>query len=265
MRCRSLLLVLGVLVAVFAQAPPALAQEGDDHTDDLPPVEAPEGSVGIGDGIFLTGMVITPPDGGAPRTLDAEQAAAFTQAMLAQAYFGPQGIKKDPPADVPVYRVDLSGQFLTDSGVLTVYYADDGTTPYVAFNGLQIDPEPLDPPPEPVNWFMVPPLVKEAFNGTATLADTTGAASTTSTTTPPEGSSGADEDDDSSSGLLIAGAVVAAILLAAGGVWLLRRRRGADEPPEDEGDGGGTSEGGPDGGVDAAEAEEVTATVGPDD
>src|ERR687897_3380269 len=106
MRARSMFLWLGVaLTMLLALAQPAHAQE-DDHSDEeqpTTPITGPDGSIGIGDGIFLTGATITPVDGGEPRTLDAYQAAVFTQGFLAQAFFGPPDIKREPPADLPVY------------------------------------------------------------------------------------------------------------------------------------------------------------------
>ena len=253
MRARSRLAAIGLVMASLLHGPQALAQDADGHDDttsDTPTGTAPEGSVGIGDGIFLTGMVITPPDG-PPRTLDAEQAAAFTQAMLAQAYFGPPGIKKDPPADLPVSVVEISGQFLNDVGVLTVHYADDGTTPFVAFPGLVINPEPIDPPPAPEGWFMAPPLVRDAFNGTAELAQTDGAASTTTAPPVTEAAAASDDDSDSSALPIVAG-IAALVVLAGGAVWLVRRRRTDGDAPDD----------GPGDAYDAPE--EVSTTVTPD-
>jgi MYXO-CTERM domain-containing protein len=209
--------------------------------------------VAIGDGIFLTGAVITPLGEGEPRTLDAEQAGALAQTIIAQAFWGPAGIKQDPPPDLPVYRIELSGDFAGVVGVLTVHYTDDGTTPYVAFPGLVITPEPIDPPPDPENWFTVPRLAMDAFNGRGELADTSGRLSSPATTTPLAAEDASDGGSDSSVLPIALAAGVA--VLAVGGLWALQRRRGGG--PSGAGDDGPTESGEP--------AEEVPATVASDD
>jgi MYXO-CTERM domain-containing protein len=122
-----------------------------------------------------------------------------------------------------VYRVDIEGYWAQDDGVVTVHYADDGTTPYVAFPGLAVTPEPLDPAPEPTNWFEAPERTLDAFNGEGELIDTTGTQQVTATTAPLEASASASSDDSDGLPTWIWG-VVAAVVLAGGGVWLRRRR-----------------------------------------
>jgi hypothetical protein len=236
MRARSMFLWLGVALTVLLPlAQPAQAQE-DDHSEDTPtvPVTGPEGSVGIGDGIFLTGATITPVDGGEPRTLDAYQAAAFTQGFLAQAFFGPADIKQDPPADLPVYRVELAGDYAGDVGVMTVHYTDDGTKAYVAFPGLEVTPTPVDPPPEPSNWFVATKLTMDAFNGEGVVQESAGTQTTTTTTEQGSDDAAASEDDDDSPVVWIVAGVVAAAVLIGGGLWL-RGRRQTEGPGEPDG------------------------------
>jgi len=216
MRARTMAPLLGLVMAVLALAQPSAAQDGDTTTTTA------SDAVTIGDGIFLTGAVITPLGDGQPRTLDAYQAAVFVQSFLAQAFFGGDDIVRDPPADLPVYRVEISGDWAGDVGVLTVHYADDGTTPYVAFPGLEVTPTPIDPPPAPANWFAAPPLAIEAFNGRGELQDTLGTQVTTTTTESNEEAASQGGGSDSSTTPILVGAAVAAALVG-GGLWIRRR------------------------------------------
>lgn len=236
MRVRTIALLLGLVMAGLALVPPVAAQDDDDHEGDTPTTSAtlPDG-VGIGDEIFLTGAVITPPDGAAPRTLDAYHAAVFVQSWLATAYFGGKEIVRDPPPDLPVYRVDITGSWVGTVGIQTVHYTDDGSTPYVAFPGLGPSPTMPDPPPEPSGWFAAFPRVIDAFNGEAELIETTGTqqaaaqqaaatsttTSTTSDTTEEAASPGGGSDP---SVVWIAAALAGAAVLVGGGLWFRRRR-----------------------------------------
>jgi hypothetical protein len=183
------------------------------------------GAVAIGDGLSFTGATVLEPDA-EPRQLSAYQAAVFVQSWLATAYFGGAASLGDPPADLPVSRVDVTGMWPSKKfGTGVVYYASDGTSAWVSFPP---DQEPVDGPvtsaPEPSNWFRAPDRTVDAFAGTAELVDTFGTQETVPATT--EAAAGDDGGDDSTAGpsaiwLLVAGA---GVVVALGGV-LLRRRR----------------------------------------
>jgi len=227
MRVRLMALALGLSLAGLVHAHTAAAQEQDDHTDEAPASDAvaPEGSVGIGDGLFLTGAVITPLDGGPARELDAYQAAVFVQSWLAYAFYGPDGTEQAPAADLAVYRVDLSGSWAGAPGVLTVHYADDGTTPYVAFPGLVIR-DFDDPDPRPVEgWFTAPRRVMETFRGEGELEDTLGTSQATATTEPSAGfvPAAGGSGQDGTPWLLWA-ALPGAGLVVIGWLWFRRRQ-----------------------------------------
>lgn len=182
MRTRTIVMVLSATVALLVFTPGASAQ--DEPASDTPTtyVAAPPGAVGIGDEIFLTGAVVTPPDGGAPRNLDAYQAAVFVQSWLGQAFIPGPSLLRDPPPDLPVFRVDVSGIWAGTTGIVTVHYTDNGSTPYIAFPGLVVSESVPDPPPPPSNWFVAPTRVIDTFNGKGKLVDTAGTRQATSTT-----------------------------------------------------------------------------------
>ena len=236
MRVRTIaVLLLGPTIALTALALPASADE--DHgssTTSSTPVPSPEG-VGIGDGIFLTGAVVTPPGDEPPRTLDAYDAAVFVQSWIASAYFGGEDFKREPPPpDLPVYRVDSTGEWggSTAQGTVTVYYATDGTTAYIAFPGLAVWTDPAEAPP-PSGWFSPPARVIDAFNGDAELEETYGTQSATTTTTVPPLEPEAGDSDATSRwpwttittvAVLVVGLLVLVVL-----VWRARGSRSSTE------------------------------------
>jgi hypothetical protein len=198
------------------------AQEGETTTTTIP---VPDGAVPIGDGYSFTGATVTSPDG-TTREMDAYQAAVFVQSWLGQALFATDDIVKDPPPGLPVHRVDIEGQWGVSApvGRVTVYFAVDGETPYVAFPQDQgVATDPSAPPPEPADWFMPLPRVVDAFNGDAELIDTTGTQQATSTTTTEEAAAGDGQDDDGSPWIWVAAG--AAVVAVVGGFLLLRTLR----------------------------------------
>jgi hypothetical protein len=238
MRVRVMIAVLfSTALAGVLVAGPAAAHDGDDDhevsTSVTPPIE---GGVGIGDEIYLTGATITSPTGEPVRTLDAYHAAAFVQSFLASAFFGGPEIVRDPPPELPVHRVDVTGSWAGEVGTVTVYYTADGATPFIAFPGIIAWTDPTDAPP-PSSWFMPPARVIDAFNGEAELLDTTGTQmATVSSTTAPAGASGdeaagsaeatgaGDEGSDSSSLPVLPLGAALVVLVAGGAVWMRRRR-----------------------------------------
>ena len=122
MRVRTLTVLIGLFVAVLGT--PAHAQDEEEPT--IPREEFPaEGPVPIGDGYAFTGAVITPPDGGPTRTLDAYEAAVFVQSWLPQMLFANPDQVRQPAPDLPVYRVDIDGSWVAGEGRITVYYTTD--------------------------------------------------------------------------------------------------------------------------------------------
>src|SRR5262249_25510239 len=117
---------------------------------------------------WYTGATVTPGDGSPPRTMNALQAAVFVQSWLGQAFFGSRS--SPPPPDVPISRLDVTGQWgQGQSGYPTVYYADDGVTVYLSSPNAPLTDQPADPPPPPEVWFNGQPRVRDAYAGTVGL------------------------------------------------------------------------------------------------
>lgn len=223
MQLRWIVGSLALLVGGIGLSPAASAHEDPGH-EDTPVTTTPEGAVGIGDGIFLTDGLITPPAGEAPRELDAYHTAVFVQSWLAAAFYGGEDIVRDPPPELPVYRVDSTGDWAGSVGTVTVYYATDGTTPYIAFPGLVVWTDESEVPP-PANWFVAPPNAIDAFNGVADLAPTLGVETATSVATTASDEEGAlggtDSDTTEAWPWALVGLTAAAAI--ATGVWFRRR------------------------------------------
>jgi hypothetical protein len=204
-------------------APGAGAQTSPPTVTTLP------GSTAIDVNFEFTGATISSPADPTPRSMTGYQAAVFVQSWLPDALYGHPELR-DPPADLPVYRVDLTGAWGGDEpqvGYQTVYYASDGTTAYMSYPQDQVvTPTPSDPPPAPTTWFLPPTRAIEAFNGTATLIESGGTQAAAAATA--NGSRKAPTSNDSSSsstpwvlyGVLVAGAV----FVVVGAVLFIRRR-----------------------------------------
>lgn len=233
MRLRTGLLLLVFLGTALVPGMPASAQDGEpdrQSTTTITAVPIPPNAVGIGDGLSFSGAVVMTP-GETPRELDAYQAATFVQAWLATAYFGGQDSLEDPPPELPVSRVDVTGTWATRrTGTGSVFVATNGTTIWISWPQTQeIVDGAVTSPPEPTDWFRAPDRTIEAFNGTAELIETFGTnEATSSTTTPEEAAAGGSGGSSSSWAWPVAGAAVVA--LVGGGLWFRRRR--ADVPAE---------------------------------
>jgi hypothetical protein len=209
----------GLLLAglLFGSAAAAQGVGGETTTT------APAGGVGIGDDFFFTSAVITTPGEAAPRTFDAYHAAVFAQSWLGEAFFG-KPTKQDPPATLPVSRVDLTGTWGNLTGTMSAYYASDGTTAWLSFPDGQTPVNgPLNPPP-PSNWFIGSENVIPAFNGTATLIPTVGANEATSiphAAAPGESRTGS----SGSSSSAIWWVLVAGLIIVGVGAFIVFRRR----------------------------------------
>lgn len=218
MRARTIIILLALALIGLQPATPASAHEGEH--EEPPPSAVRSDAVGIGDGFYFTGATVISP-GEAPREMDAYHAAVFVQSWLGTAFFGGD-VGADPPPEVPVYRVAVAGDWGGAPGTIHVYFATDGTTPFIAFGeGLVPQPASADPPP-PSNWFAAPPRVIDAFNGEADLVPTAGTQQAQSTPTEPVASPG--EEDEGSSSSLAWVAIAGAAVLVAIWFWLRRRR-----------------------------------------
>ena len=108
---RLVVLVLGVVAAAMAAAPSAGASGAQTPTtrdDDVAGVDGDRRN------FAFTGATITSPADPTPRSLNGYQAAVFVQSWLPEAMYGKPELR-DPPADLPVYRVDLMGSWGGDA------------------------------------------------------------------------------------------------------------------------------------------------------
>lgn len=236
MRARSIIMLLGAILGALVWASPAFAHDDPDHEPVTPTTPVPPGAVSIGDGFAFTGAVVYPPAEAPTTTWDADRTAVFVQSWLGESIFGTPNVQ-DPPPELPVHRIDITGTWAFTPGILTVYYATDDVTAWV---GLPADQTATPAPartPEPSGWFVGDPRVIGAFNGTEGLIQTAGVAAATTTTTEPgvapEEAVGPSSDDSGSEppwDLIALGAVA----LAGGGGLVLRRRRPqpADAPAD---------------------------------
>lgn len=222
-RARLIVVLLAALAGALLLVSPARA--GDEHTDEgeVTPTTLIPGSVNIGDGFAFTGAVVTSP-GEEPVEHDAMYAAVWVQSWLPTSIFGEPALQ-GPPPELPVHRLEVSGQWGFTPGTLTQYFATDGETAWVALPANQTPTTEPVTPPEPADWFVAEPRVIGAFNGTEELVPTAGTEAPTEFPTAEEieerAAAAADADDDSSAvPWIIGGGVV--VLLGAG--LFLRRR-----------------------------------------
>jgi hypothetical protein len=219
---RLVLLVLGVVAAWLAVAPSAGASGGQAPTTPTTPTTLP-GATAIGDNYAFTGASISSPADPTPRTFNGYQAAVFVQSWLPTAFYGKPALR-DPPANVPVYRVDVMGTWGGTppvAGTQSIYYASDGTKAFISYPQQQDPSTTPDPPPGSI-WFVAPPRTIDAFNGTAKLLETAGVqeANTPRTAQTPNDSS----SSSSSTPWVLYGVLVAAAIAIVIGVVLFFRR-----------------------------------------
>lgn len=219
MRARTIMILLAVAFVGLPLATSAWAHE-DGHEEPQPSAVRSD-AVGIGDGFYFTGATVFSPGDETPREMDAYHAAVFVQSWLGTAFFGGD-VAATPPPDAPVHRVAVAGDWGGAPGTIHVYFATDGTTPFIAF-GEGLAPIPAsDTPPPPTNWFTAPQRVIDAFNGEADLVPTAGTQQAQST--PTEDAASRDDEGDSESSSLIWVAIAAGAAAVAVGLWLRRRR-----------------------------------------
>jgi hypothetical protein len=189
------------------------------------------GSTAIDTNFAFTGATITSPADPTPRTLNGYQTAVFVQSWFPVAMYGRPDMK-NPPANLPVYRVDIMGSWggteNVQVGNQTVYYASDGTTAFVSYPQFQsfASPTPTNPPPPPTNWFVPPPRTIDAFNGNGQLVETAGVVNGASPRTPvqPQKSN----SSSSSTPWELYGVLAAAVFAIIVGVVMYFRRAPAD-------------------------------------
>jgi hypothetical protein len=242
MRNRLVAVMLIVAGLVFIPAAAAVAQSDSSTpgsltaTTTVPPISIPPDGVDIGGGEKFTGAVVTlNGDASSPRTMNAYQAAVFVQSWLPDALFNQKLKLQDPPAQLPVYRVDVNGTWGEGgtSGTVAVYYASDGTNVWVSFPSQEAAPAPISPPP-PSNWFVALPRVIDAFNGNAVLEQTEGVEAATAPTLPPGEAKSSGSSGSSSTAIWVALLVGVVIVLVVGGFILRRRRSSTTSDPATE-------------------------------
>ena len=141
-------------------------------------------SVEISGGYAFSSAVVHEPGTTATRKLDAYQAAVFVQSWIGDLYYG-KPAHTPPPANLPVSRVDVTGNWGGTYTTLAVFYATNGTQVWIGFPSQPMTTTPSTRPPAPGGWFVALPRVRQAYAGTAKLVLTGGVQAATSTSAPP--------------------------------------------------------------------------------
>ena len=219
--------MLGLVASGVAVAPGAVASSAQTSTT-VPPTTLP-GSTAIDVNMAFTGATITSPADPTNRALNGYQTAVFVQSWLPEAIYGKPELR-DPPANLPVYRVDIMGSWggaEPQVGNQSVYYASDGRTAFLSYPQDQaVTPTAANVPP-PSNWFIAPGRTVDAFNGTATLVETAGVDNAAHPRTPvPQTTSGS--GSSTSTPWVLYGVLVAAGIVIVVGMVRHFRRAPAD-------------------------------------
>ena len=234
MGTRRRLVMIATLGAVtacswFAPASPASARASRraDASTATTTTTTTTGLVPISGNYAFSGSVITGPGLAKPRTLNAYQSAVYVQSWLAGLYSGVPVTRQDPPATLPVYEVDVTGNWGGSIETRETFYASDGAHVWVAFPALQpIAHPPGTRPARIVGWFVALPRVKNAFAGTAKLVPTGGTQSATSTTTAATTTTAPVSQRSGGSDTAIGIVIVLAVVAAAGiALRLVKGRR----------------------------------------
>lgn len=166
-----------------------------------------------------TGAVIT--GGGQPdRTLDSDQAAAFSQAWLSLAFYGTP-VLEEPPAGTPVFRVTTS--YVSDrmSGQNIVDVATAGDSIWLAlpaqeaFYGISITEDQAN------TWFRGNSVILAAFKGESS------AQPVENSLVDPEDEPVPATAEAEDSPVLLIGVIVLAAVIIIGTVVIVTRRRSA--------------------------------------
>jgi hypothetical protein len=180
------------------------------------PLAAPAGAQELFPGLQLNGAVVTTP-GEESRTLDADEADSFMRAWLLTSVFGNVG-NEDPPAELPVSRVEVDATFRGADQPFVVLFATRGTEedswvgmPPQSLGFGSVDEE---------RWIHAPLGTYTAF-----LAGEQPPATTVPQTTAPDRDAAGGSDDDDFPLVVV---LVSAVAVALGlGALLVNRRRGA--------------------------------------
>jgi len=173
--------VLGFALLFVSTAGAAPSVPADSTTTTL---------VTISGDFAFSGAVITGPGMPTPRTLTAYQSAVYMQSWLGALYSGAPITRRNPPPTLPVYEVDVTGNWGGSIETRATFYAADGRRVWIAFPALApITSTPGTRPAVIRGWFVALPRVRQAFAGTAKLVETGGTqtvptSSTPATTTP---------------------------------------------------------------------------------
>jgi hypothetical protein len=179
--------------------------------------------VTISGGFAFSGAVITGPGMAKPRRLNAYQTAVYMQSWLGSLYSGAPVTRRKPPAALPVYEVDVTGNWGGSVETRSTFYASDGRRVWIAFPALApITGTPGTRPAVISGWFVALPRVRQAFAGTAKLVQTGGTESLPTTTTARAATGSRNRGSDVGWGIAIGLAVVA---VAGATLWLVRSRR----------------------------------------
>jgi hypothetical protein len=208
----------GCALLIVSLAGAATAVPNDSTTTTL---------VTISGDFAFSGAVITGPGLSKPRTLNAYQSAVYMQSWLGGLYSGAPVTHQNPPAALPVYEVDVTGNWGGTIETRSTFYASDGHRVWIAFPSLPpITKTPGTHPAVIRGWFVALPRVRQAFAGTAKLVETGGTQSvptSTTTTTAPVSADARSGGSDIGLGIAIA---LAAAAVAGGTLWLVRRNTG---------------------------------------
>ncbi|MBU6328770.1 MAG: hypothetical protein KGR18_02310 [Acidobacteria bacterium] len=180
----------------------------------------PAGAAGpgtvISPGLNTTGATVTAADG-STRTVSSTDAAGMMQPLVASMYFGTPQFT-DPPATATrstiVFDWVFTAQTPSTSGTLTVDYAQQGTTGWVALPAQALWPGAGIMEETAGKWFVISPSFVSAFNGQATVE----------TFAPDGGGSNGSSSSSSINGALVVGVIVLAVLVLAGALVVRRRR-----------------------------------------
>lgn len=207
---RTFVLLVAILLAANL-APTAAQNFADRVLVDTPQLDD---TVGTDDLLYIARATITPPDDGPTRAVDVCDAAIFVQSWFGTAIFG-DAIPGTPPADAPVYRVDVEGDRAGTVGYVTGHHAEADATPNITYRQVPISPEQADPPPPQDPWFKSIEQVIDAFTGEAQLVRSQGVIEASSNTTPGASSTetaaraadpGSDADSSSPPGVWVVAA-----------------------------------------------------------
>ncbi len=176
----------------------------------------------ISPGLAIVGASVSGNGPEAGRTLDSNQATAFLQAWLPNAVLGTPTLET-PPTSLPVYQIEVDYTYEVAPGFITVNYASDGTTAWVALPAQELWPGAVVTPEQGDKWLRAPDGTVAAFHGQV-VAETI-------PTAPPDtiAESSGSSSSDNPVGLVIAVVVAAVVVVGLVVLGVGRRRKTATE------------------------------------